>query len=152
MSRIKLSIAFIFSSSLLVACGGGGGSPDSSTGSTITASESTPVQQAPASSCAGDTLENAPVTMSLEELPYCDPAPLIEMVAMDPAAYDNMLMNDWAYVEDKLHKYIPPNVTLYPAPRAFYGVMASCLEQHGTIACREYMNSLIGVNNNKTPQ
>lgn len=89
--------------------------------------------------------------MSLEQLPYCDPAPLVEMMAMDDAAYQNRLSNHWPEVEGLLHRYIPPNVTVFPAPRFFSGVMSSCLQQHGLVACREYMNQLIGLNQSKQP-
>lgn len=89
------------------------------------------------------------MTMSLEEIPYCDPAPLQEMMAMDDASYQNQLSNHWPDVEQLLYRYIPPNVTVYPAPRNFSGAMTSCLQQHGLLACREYMQLLIGLNEGK---
>jgi hypothetical protein len=153
MSRASLSITSVLLSTLLAACGGGGGGGDSSQGTSsatdmqITASVSEP--STTSNSCKGNFTSTDPVTMSLEELPYCDPAPLEEMMAMDDPSYQNQLSNHWPDVESLLHRYIPPHVTVYPAPRNFIGAMDSCLQQHGLLACREYMNQLIGLNKGK---
>jgi hypothetical protein len=152
MSRASLGITSVLFSTFLAACGGGGGG-DNSQGSSyatdmaITASVSEP--SATPDSCKGNFTSTDPVTLSLEELPYCDPSPLVEMMAMDDASYQNQLSNHWPDVESLLHRYIPPHVTVYPAPRNFSGAMASCFQQNGLAACREYMNQLIGLNNSK---
>ena len=151
MSRASLNITLVLLSSLVAACGGGGGggsqTSDSGSGATIAASV---VEPSPSSASCSDSLASSgAVTMSLEELPYCDPAPLKEMMAMDDAAYQNQLSNQWPDVESLLHRYIPPNVAISPAPHSFIGPMTSCLQDHGLPACREYMRLLIGLNEGK---
>lgn len=89
--------------------------------------------------------------MSLADLPYRDPQPLVDFMAMSDADYQARLSSDWPSVENLLHQYIPANVQLYPVPMGFYGPMQSCLQQHGLAACREYMNSLIGLMRSKQP-
>lgn len=163
MSRASLSFTLVLVSSLVAACGGGGGdngqngSQNSGTdqGATIAASSAGPSAPAAASStsapgsCSDSLASDQPVTVSYDELPYCDPYPLEEMMALDDAAYQNQLSNHWTDVESLLYRYVPPNVTVYPAPRNFSGAMSACLQQHGLLACREYMNLLIGLNKGK---
>lgn len=154
MSRASIRITFALLSSFVVAaCGGGGGDGTQNSGadqeSTVVAS--TAPSNSSSASCSDSIAASGQITMSLEEIPYCDPAPLEEMMAMDDASYQNQLSNHWTDVEKLLHRYIPPNVTVYPAPRNFIGAMDSCLQLHGLSACREYMNQLIGLNKGKQP-
>lgn len=154
MSRASIRITFALLSGLVVtACGGGGsdGTQTQGAGQDETVVASYTPSDSSSSACSDSLASSGSVTMSLEELPYCDPAPLEEMMAMDDAAYQNQLSNHWPDVEQLLYRYIPPNVTVYPAPRNFSGAMASCLQQHGLTACREYMTQLIGLNKGKQP-
>lgn len=89
--------------------------------------------------------------MSLADLPYRDPKPLQDLMALSDADYQNQLTNNWPYVGGLLDQYIPPNVTLYPVPLGFYGPMVACKEQHGLLACREHMSQLIGLMQSKAP-
>ncbi|WP_460844436.1 hypothetical protein [Noviherbaspirillum agri] len=85
-------------------------------------------------------------------LPYVDPEPLRTMMAMDDAAYESMLANEWPRVQGVMHQYIPPHVVLMPpTPLGFSGPWYSCLDTHGRLACREAMNSMIGLMSSKAP-
>lgn len=85
-------------------------------------------------------------------LPYVDPQPLRTMMALDDAAYEAMLANDWPRVEGVLHQYIPPHVVLMPpTPMGFSGPWYSCLGFHTRLACREAMNAMIGLMVSKQP-
>lgn len=85
-------------------------------------------------------------------LPYVDPQPLRTMMALDDAAYESMLANDWPRVQGILHQYIPPHVVLMPpTPMGFSGPWYSCLDFHTRVACREAMNLMIGLMASKQP-
>jgi len=85
-------------------------------------------------------------------LPYVDPQPLRTMMAMDDAAYESMLANEWPRVQGVMHQYIPPHVVLMPpTPLGFSGPWYSCLSAHTRLACREAMNSMTGLMSSKAP-
>lgn len=85
-------------------------------------------------------------------LPYVDPQPLRTMMAMDDAAYETMLANEWQRVQGVMHQYIPPHVVLMPpTPLGFAGPWYACLDAHTRIACREAMNNMIGLMSSKAP-
>gem|GEM_PF-2891081 len=157
MSRISARVATVFLSTLITACGGGSDAGaaanqnalSGSSGSVQAADTSTQTQTQTQNQTQNQTQTS--VTMSLADLPYKDPQPLVDMMAMNDADYQNQLSSNWPTVENMLQQYIPPNVQLYPVPLGFYGPMDSCLQQHGLAACREYMNSLIGLMRSKQP-
>lgn len=89
------------------------------------------------------------VYLTLSDLPYVDPQPLRDMMALGDAAYQQMLSSDGARVRQTLRNYLPAHVVLLPAPRGFSGPWDSCLQSLGAPACRLAMNSMISVMNNK---
>lgn len=90
------------------------------------------------------------VHISSLALPYVDPAPLAAMMQLDDAAYEAMLQNEWPRVEAEMLRYIPAHVVLYPpTPNGFSGPWYSCLDFHTRLACREAMNSMIGLMRSK---
>jgi len=83
-------------------------------------------------------------------LPYVDPQPLSSMLALDDAAYETMLVNEWPRVQAVMHQYLPPHVVLMPpTPHGFSGPWYACLNAPARIACREAMNSMVGLMNSK---
>jgi hypothetical protein len=89
------------------------------------------------------------VWLTISDLPYVDPQPLRDMMALDDAAYQQMLTSDGARVRQTLRTYIPAHVILFPAPMGFTGPWDSCLQSLGAPACRMAMNSMISIMNNK---
>ncbi|MDB5842473.1 MAG: hypothetical protein JWQ23_4425 [Herminiimonas sp.] len=89
------------------------------------------------------------VTLTLDELPYRNPAQLEAMMRMDDARYQDMLTNRWDQVEKILFRYIPDGVELFPVALGFYGPWKSCLQTHSILACREHMTLLIGLEKSK---
>lgn len=142
--RIATRGAAALALAALAACGGGSGeaasaaSPNISAGTTATGTNY--------------AAQPAPVLITMADLPYVDPAPLQKMMAQDDQTYAAMLANEWPRVENTLHQYIPPNVDFgFPTPMSFTGPWAVCMSQHYAPACREHMNSLIGLMNSKRP-
>jgi len=138
-------------SALVTACGGGG---DAAANTNQDANQSALTGNSGSAQTADSGTQSqaqtqTAVTMSLTDLPYKDPQPLVDFMAMNDADYQAQLSGNWPYVENLLHQYIPANVQLYPVSLGFYGPMQSCLQQHGLAACREYMNSLIGLMRSK---
>jgi hypothetical protein len=141
----------------------GTGTPTSSTTITTTNTPTTPIivptttVPSTSSGSSGSTSTTlaasggGAVTMSTEDLPYRDPKPLQDLMALNDADFQNQLTDNWPYVGNLIDQYIPPNVTLYPVALGFYGPMASCRQYHGLLACREFMAQLIGLMTRKAP-
>lgn len=89
------------------------------------------------------------VWLTLQDLPWVDPAPLQEMMARDDAAYQQLMTNEPDRVRQTLLTYIPAHVVLFPAPHGFTGPWYACLQQPAPSACREAMNLTIGLMNGK---
>lgn len=89
------------------------------------------------------------VYLTIADLPYVDPQPLRDMMALGDAAYQQMLSGDGERVRQTLRTYLPAHVVLLPAPRGFSGPWDSCLQSLGAPACRIAMNSMISIMNNK---
>jgi hypothetical protein len=98
-------------------------------------------------------IQNQPKLITLADLPYVDPGPLISLVNLPDPLLQDRLTNHWPETEDLLHKYIPAGVDFAPGvPLGFYGPWKSCLTQHGLLACREHMSQLISLENSKAPK
>ncbi|MEC4720573.1 hypothetical protein RY831_15525 [Noviherbaspirillum sp. CPCC 100848] len=89
------------------------------------------------------------VFLTMADLPYVNPQPLSDMMALGDAAYQQMLTSDGERVRQTLRSYLPAHVVLMPAPRGFSGPWDSCLQSLGASACRIAMSSMISVMNNK---
>jgi hypothetical protein len=84
------------------------------------------------------------------DLPYVDPQPLTTMMQMDDISYETMLANDWPRVEAVMHRYVPPNVILFPpTPLGFYAAWDTCMRAHTRLVCREAMPYMIGLMQSK---
>lgn len=89
------------------------------------------------------------VWLTLQDLPWVDPAPLQEMVARDDTAYQQLMTAEPDRVRQTLLTYIPAHVVLFPAPHGFTGPWYACLQQPAPGPCREAMNLTIGLMNGK---
>jgi hypothetical protein len=99
---------------------------------------------------AGPAIAAQATLITLDDIDYRKPDKLVEMMALDDTAYQNLLANDWKRVESTLHKFIPAGVDFAPpVPLAFYGPWKSCLTTHFPAACREHTTQLIGLMQSK---
>jgi hypothetical protein len=89
------------------------------------------------------------VFLTLGDLPYVNPQPLRDMMALGDGAYQQMLTSNGAQVRQTLRTYIPAHVVLMPTPRGFIGPWDSCLQSLGAPACRLAMSSMISIMDNK---
>jgi hypothetical protein len=89
------------------------------------------------------------VWLTMADLPYVNPQPLRDMMALGDGAYQQMLSSDGARVRQTLRTYLPAHVVLIPAPRGFMGPWDSCLQSLGAPACRSAMSSMISLMDNK---
>lgn len=82
----------------------------------------------------------------LNNLPYVDPQPLVDMTQLDAASFERMIAEDWPRVEAVLRQYVPANVVFYPpTPLGFHAAWSGCIGSRIPVACRESMNYLIAV-------
>lgn len=89
------------------------------------------------------------VWLTLEDLPWVDPAPLQEMMRLDDANYQQLLSEEPQRVRDTMLTYVPAHVLLFPAPRGFTGPWYACLDAPTPGSCREAMSLAIGLMQSK---
>ncbi|RJF97306.1 DUF4214 domain-containing protein [Noviherbaspirillum saxi] len=89
------------------------------------------------------------VLLTLDDLPYVDPQPLVAMMQLDETSYRQMLANEAERVRQTMVTYIPNHVALYPAPMGFTGPWYSCVGTPSYVACRDSMNSMIAIMNSR---
>lgn len=148
LKRAATGFTAIAVASMLTACGGSSAQDADqfhSTGASTVSADST------AAAPDGGT-QTEPKLITLADLPYVDPQPLDQMLAMNDAGFASMLASQWPQVETVLHTYIPPDVDFnFPTPMGFIGPWKSCMTEHSPAACREHMNQLASLMRSKRP-
>jgi hypothetical protein len=91
-------------------------------------------------------------TVTLSQLPYQDPRPLENLLAMDELRFGTTIAGAWPQTERMLARYVPPSVTI-DAPSVFFStVSVSCLSSRQPAACRAYIDFIAFLMRSKQPK
>lgn len=89
---------------------------------------------------------------ALEALPYKDPQPLQDLLALDDGRLQRRLDSDWSSIRRTLDGFVPPGTVITSAPRVLIGSQHECLRSRSAPACRVYLASLVEINREKQQQ
>jgi hypothetical protein len=85
-------------------------------------------------------------------LPYQDPKPLQELLALDDAGLQRRLDSEWSAMRQVLDGFVPPGAEITAVPRVFIGARDECLRSHLAPSCRIYLGTLVEMNKEKQQQ
>ena len=81
-------------------------------------------------------------TLTLAQLPYEDPRPLDQVLALDERRFGEAMMKSWPQLQKMFARYIPAGVTVDAPSLFFRNVSTSCLIARQAWACRLYADFL----------
>ena len=81
-------------------------------------------------------------TLSLADLPYRDPRPLVSLLALDEMSFSARILCDWPRISNMLTMFVPVDARITPASLFFSTTSQRCMQQREPAACRLYMDFL----------